>query len=137
MTDPSPLQVLPTVDTSGRGSAILDMGLDMGLVCRRRVSHLRYEGFAADPFAKLDCVSTEPGVPVSRNRIADEFVTLEPNHLAGGNPVRFRRDVTTRSEDEWTAAMPRPVKLPVGATMTPLLLKHGYSLSGPPSEARR
>lgn len=35
------------------------------------------------------------------------------------------------------AAMPRSTKLLIGAAMSPLLLKYGYSLSGPPGRARR
>jgi hypothetical protein len=104
---------------------------------RGRVSRLRYEDFAADPFVELGRLSTELGVPVNKNQIAGESVTLAPNHLAGGNPVRFRREVTIRPDDEWMTAMPRSTKLLVGVATTPLLLKYGYSLSGPPRKARQ
>jgi len=104
---------------------------------RGRVSRLRYEDFAADPFVELSRLSTELGVPVNENRIANESVTLARNHLVGGNLVRFRREVTIRPDDQWVSAMPRSTKLLIGAATSPLLLKYGYSLSGPPSRARR
>ena len=104
---------------------------------RGRVSRLRYEDFAADPFVELSRLSTELGVPVNENRIADESVTLALNHLVGGNSVRFRREVTIRPDDQWVSAMPRSTKLLIGVATSPLLLKYGYSLSGPPSRARR
>jgi hypothetical protein len=106
-------------------------------VDRGWVSRLRYEDVTADRFVELARLATELGVPVNKNRIADESVTLAPNHLAGGNSVRFRREVTSRPDDEWISAMPRSMKLLIGPAMTPLLLKYGYSLSGPPSKARR
>jgi hypothetical protein len=104
---------------------------------RGRVSRLRHEDFAADPFVELGRLSTELGVAVNKNQIAGESVTLAPNHLAGGNPFRFRREVTIRPDDEWMTAMPRSTKLLVGVATTPLLLKYGYSLSGPPRKARQ
>jgi len=102
-----------------------------------RVSRRRYEDFAADPFVELDHLSTELGVPVNKNQIADESVTLAPNHLFGGNPVRFRRDVTVRPDDERVSAIPRSTKLLIGAATSPLLLRYGYALSAPASRARR
>jgi hypothetical protein len=102
---------------------------------RGRVSRFRYDDFAADPFVELGRLSTELGVPVNKNQIADESVTLAPKSLVGGSPVRFRREVTIRPDDEWVSAMPRSMKLLIGAATTPLLFKYGYSLSGPPSNA--
>jgi hypothetical protein len=102
---------------------------------RGRVSRLRYRDFATDSFVKRRRLSTELGVPVNKNQIANESVTFAPNHLAGENPVRLRREVTIRSDDESVSAMPPSTKLPIGAATSPLLLKYGYSLSGPPSKA--
>jgi hypothetical protein len=104
---------------------------------RGRVSRFRYDDFAADPFVELGRLSTELGVPVNKNQIADESVTLAPNHLFGGNPVRFRRDVTVRPDDERVSAIPRSTKLLIGAATSPLLLRYGYALSAPASRARR
>ena len=104
---------------------------------RGQLSRLRCEDFAADPFVELGRLSTELGVPVNKNQIADESVTLAPNHHFGGNPVRFRREVTIRTDDEWVSAMPRSIKLLIGAATTPLSLKYGHSLSVPPRQARQ
>ncbi|MFZ2057577.1 MAG: hypothetical protein WAV54_09255 [Acidimicrobiales bacterium] len=133
MTDPTHLHVLPTVGTT-RGGSIL---LDMLFVGRGRISRLRYEDVTADRFVELDRLSTEPGVPVNKSRMADESVRFAPSHLMDGNPVRFRREVSIRLGDEWVSATPRSRKLLIGVATTPLLLKYGYSLSGPPRRARQ
>ena len=101
------------------------------------VSRLRYEDFAADPFVELGRLSTELGVPVNKNQIADESVTLAAHHLASGNPVRFRREVTIGPDAKWVSAMPRSTKLLIRVATSPLLLKYDYSLSGPPSKSRQ
>ena len=132
MTDPTPLHVLPTVGTT-RSSSV---HLDMLRVDRGWVSRLRYEDVTADRFVELGRLSTELGVPLNKSQIADESVRFAPNHLFGGNPVRFRREVTIRS-DVWVSAMPCSPKLLVGVATTPLLLKYGYPFSGPPSKACR
>jgi len=72
----------------------------------------------------------------TKNRSADESVTLTLCHLFGGNPVRFRREVTIRP-DVWVSAMLRSTKLLIGTVTSPLLLKYGCSLSNLPSKARR
>jgi hypothetical protein len=132
MTDPTPLHVLPTVGTTRSGWALLDMLL----AGRGRVSRLRYEHVTADRFVELSRLSTELGILVNKGQIADESVRFAPSHPIGGNPVRFRREVTITS-DVWVSAMPRSPKLLIGAATSPLLLKYGYSFSGPPSKARR
>jgi hypothetical protein len=106
------------------------------LVGRGPASRLRYEDVTTDRFVELGRLSTELGVPLNKSQIADESVRFAPNHLFGGNPVRFRREVTIRS-DVWVSATPRSTKLLVRAATTPLLLKYGYSLSGPPRKARQ
>jgi len=118
VSDPKPLNLLAVVGTTRSGSTLLDM-------------------LIADPFVELSRLSTELGVPVNENRIADESVTLALNHLVGGNPVRFRQEVTIRPDDQWVSVMLRSTKLLMGVATSPLLLKYGYSLSGPPSRARR
>jgi hypothetical protein len=133
MTGPNPSHVLPTVGATRNGSALLDM-LFVG---RDRVSRRRYEDLTTNRFVELGRLSTELGVPVNKNRIADESVTLAPNHLADGNPFRFLREVTIRRDDEWVSATPRSTKLLVRVATTPLLLKYGYSLSGTPPKARQ
>jgi hypothetical protein len=102
---------------------------------RSRVSRPRYEDFPADPFVELGRLSAELGAPANKNQIADESVPLAPNHLAGGNPVRFRREASIKPDDEWVSARPRSMKLLIGVATSPLLLKYGNSLSGPPSKA--
>jgi hypothetical protein len=102
-----------------------------------QVSRLRYEDFATDPFVELSRLATELGCPVYKNRIANKSVLLAPNYLVGGNPVRLLREVTTRPDDQSVSAMPRSTKLLIGVATIPLLLQYGYSLSGPPSKARR
>ena len=133
MTGPNPSHVLPTVGATRNGSVLLDVLL----VGRGWVSRLRYEDLTTNRFVELGRLSTELGVPLNKSQIADESVRFAPNHLFGGNPVRFRREVTIRPDDEWMTAMPRSTKLLVGVATTPLLLKYGYSLSGPPRKARQ
>jgi hypothetical protein len=129
---PNPLNLLAVAGTMRSGSTLLDMLL----VGRGRVSRLRYKDFTADRFVELGRLSTGLGVPVSKSQIADESVTFAPNNLVRRNPVRFRRKVTIRP-DVWVSEMPRSMKLLIGVATTPLLLKYGYSLSGPPRRARR
>jgi Sulfotransferase family len=95
-----------------------------------RVSRLRYEDFAADPFVELGRLSAELGVPVNENWVAGESLTLSPNHMIAGNP-RVRRGATISPDNEWVSAMPRSKQLLIGAATSPLLLKYGYPLSGP------
>ena len=132
MTDPGPLNLLAVVGTMRSGSVLLDMLL----AGHGRVSRLRYEDLTANRFVELGCLSNELAVPVNKCRIADESVTFAPNHLVGGNPVRFRREVTIRP-DVWVSAMLRWMKLLIGAATSPLSLQCGYHLSGPQSKARR
>jgi hypothetical protein len=112
-------------------------GIPLRSFDRGRVSRLRYKDSAADLFVELGRLSTELEVPVNKNQIADESVTLAPNHLASGSPVRFRPEVTTRPDDEWMSAMSHLINLLFGAATSTPLLKYGYCLSGPPSKARR
>jgi hypothetical protein len=90
----------------------------------------------AGRLVELSRLATAHRVTVNKNQIADESATLTPSHLFG-HPVRFRREVTIRPEDEWASAKPRSIELRLGPATSPLLSKHGYSLSGPPSEARQ
>jgi Sulfotransferase family len=140
-TSSAPWHVLPSRDParSTLDWLRLNTSAEIALrsVGRDRLSRLRYEDFAADPFVELGRLSTELGVPVNENRVAGRSLTLAPNHLIGGNPARFRREVTIRLDDQWVSAMPRWRKLLIGAATSPLLLKYGYSLGGPPGEARR
>jgi hypothetical protein len=91
----------------------------------------------AGRLVELSRLATEHGVTVNKNQIADESVTSAPSNLFGQKPVRSRREVTIRPEDKWASATPLSTKLLIEAAMSPLLLKHGYLLSGPPSEARQ
>jgi hypothetical protein len=105
---------------------------------RGRVSRLRDEDFTADPFVELGRrLSTQLGVPVNKNQIGDESVGLEPNHLADGNPLRFRREVTIRPDDEWVPAMLRWMKPLIRPAISPLYWKYGYSLCDVPSKVGR
>ncbi len=118
MTDSNPFHMLPTVATTRSGWAVLDM-LRVG---RGGSSPLRYENFTADRFVELHRLSTELGSPVNKNRIADESATFAPNHLVGGNPVRFPREMTIRRDEEGVLSMPRSTKLLIGAhSVTPVV----------------
>jgi hypothetical protein len=125
--------MLPTVANARSGSALLDMLR----VDRGGSSPLRYEDLTSDRFVELRRLSTELGFPVNMSRISDESVTFAPNHLVGGDPVRFHWEMAIRRDEEWVSAMPPSTKLLVGTAPPPPLSKWGYWLSSPSARACR
>jgi len=87
----------------------------------------RYEDFTADPRGILAeigrCFSIQPPALSETNSI-----TLPPNHMISGNPVRFRNDeITIREDDEWKTKMTTRDAAVVTAITLPLLLRYSYS----------
>jgi hypothetical protein len=111
---------------------ILHNGLMERLARRIPATRTRYETFLANPRAELERMLAAVGVPVddaSLDFVADDRVTLKPNHTVMGNPMRLEvGEVKLRLDDAWKAQMPALDRLIVTAATWPWLLRYGYPI---------
>ena len=90
---------------------------------RRAASYTRitYEALAQDPQATVTRIAAALGESTTATT-ADAVV----NHTVGGNPVRFRGEVTIRPDEEWQEALGAGDRRLVTALTWPLLRAYGY-----------
>ncbi|MEC9341761.1 MAG: sulfotransferase [Pseudomonadota bacterium] len=103
------------IDRLGRGSA--------------PITRLRYEDLLRDPLATLRTTVAALGLDLDYpdTLLRDGEVSLAPNHMVSGNPVRFQTGgVALREDQEWRQAMPRRHRLGVEFIARAGLRRYGY-----------
>ena len=93
---------------------------------------VRYEDLVAEPSSMLqrlvrhaDPSRIDEPIPFLRNG----EVTIAPNHLLDGNPVRFANGtLKLRLDDEWQRRMQRKDRLVATMVTLPQLIRYGYPL---------
>jgi hypothetical protein len=95
-----------------------------------RLSCLRYEDFASEPFGYLAETLDRVGfgeVDGLHGMIRGRRISLATDHSVSGNPSRFRTGtMELRLDEEWKVGMRSADKNVVTALTAPLLLKYGY-----------
>jgi len=103
------------------------VGYGLLRLLRVPVHVIRYEDLVADPVRQLSALSSFAGLGPAVPRIEAGMITLEPDHTAAGNPMRFRTgELNLRLDREWRAAMPTWRRLTATALTWPWLLRFGY-----------
>jgi hypothetical protein len=92
---------------------------------------LQYENFVDRPLATMEAVAAFIGEPrLSMVGLSDSSVTLRPQHVISGNPMREESgQVPIVQDDEWKRAMPARQYRGVTAITAPLLRVYGYPLT--------
>lgn len=98
------------------------------------VAAVRYEDIVADVDGQLRRAWTALGLgelPSLDGVVDDGFVELVPTHSVAGNPSRFRTGrIALRRDDAWRTDMPAGARRIVTVSSAPLLVRHGYGLTG-------
>lgn len=90
---------------------------------------VRYEDFAARPYATLAAIMRFLGIDAEPPVTPDGAATLGVNHTVTGNPDRLRRGpVRVAVDDAWLRTQPRGHRLISTAVAAPLLAHYGYPL---------
>lgn len=92
---------------------------------------VRYEDLTADPEAVLRRVigHIAPEIQPDLAFLQADRADLGVHHAIGGNPMRFRRGVTTiRTDEGWRTGLPRVDRWWVTGLTAPLLARYGYPL---------
>ena len=95
-----------------------------------RYLRVRYEDFVSQPRIILNRILTMVGEQGPLDFFKDAHsVRLQPGHLAGGNPTRFRTGlVTLSSDDAWQQKLPASHKLVTTILTFPMLKRYGYDI---------
>jgi len=98
---------------------------------------LRYEDLVADPEAALERLGALMGeAALTLDFLRASPLSLSASHTVGGNPDRFKSQVTIRPDDEWRREMSPHDRRLVTTLTYPLLRRYGY-LSSPPAPEER
>jgi hypothetical protein len=89
---------------------------------------VRYESLTSAPELTVHSILAYAAQPLGRSTLVGERRdSTEPQHMLGGNRIRFKRDVgPIRPDDDWRMAMPRGRRVLVTALSAPLLIRYGY-----------
>lgn len=90
---------------------------------------LKYEDFVNQPQEALHRVLVALNLlsPEIDFFVDEQTISLAPNHMVSGNPIRFHQgEVELRPDIAWKREMPLPRRLALTALTWPLLLKYGY-----------
>lgn len=139
-------QALPAATVARIVLAWIRANLAAELLTRRKglpAVRIRYEDLAAQPAAALhriiDLVGLAPGpLPLDD----DHTARIGPQHVAAGNPSRFRTGSLVLQEDRaWARELPRRHRVLAAALAAPLMYRYGYrpggARAGRPGPARR
>jgi hypothetical protein len=107
-----------------------NVGLHLLRGASRRYQVLRYDDLAAEPHASLSAALERIGVAADLGFLREGRLSLGPNHMVAGNPLRFRRgDVPISPDVEWRSRLEPRARRVVTALTWPLLLRYGFPLS--------
>jgi len=114
------------------GLNLLSEGMDIGLGRFLPYLRVRYEDFAAHPWAVVRRIHGWLGEGVMGGAAGERSViALGPGHAVSGNPNRYDvGPIELRADEEWRQRMGPGRKLMIIALAWPLMVRYGYSLHG-------
>jgi hypothetical protein len=93
---------------------------------------MRYEDLIADPRSNLGRAVRHAGVDARDSEfgflLEDGAVSLGPNHMVDGNPLRFTVGrVPLQTDEAWRSGLSTSRRVAVSVLTSPLLLRYGYA----------
>lgn len=90
---------------------------------------IRYEDLVASPTQVMESVIELVGEKVEPPALHNNTVTLNGNHTASGNRIRFRKgEMNLRIDSDWEKVQPRVDRMIASAVTFPFLLRYNYPI---------
>jgi hypothetical protein len=88
---------------------------------------LRYDDLVSNPHEVLAASLAALGLPADPSLLRGGRLSLGPNHMVAGNPLRFHRgELRIRNDTEWREGLGRGSTWVVTALTWPLLARYGF-----------